>query len=92
MKGFVGLVGLLRSAASTPCLAALSYSLCGSASECSGLSATSLGHFISETTSKHGHSSHSSPGFCSAHWATRKGSAALIQDMGQNFCLEALSF
>lgn len=78
----MGLVGLLWSAASTASLTALSCSLCGSARE------HSLGHFISETTSKHGHSSHSSPGSCSAHWDARKASEALILENGQYFCLE----
>ncbi len=89
MKGFVGLLGLLWSVASTACLTALSCSLCGSPAKRSGLSATRLGHFISETTSKHGHSSHSSPGSCSAHWAARKGSVALLQDRHQYLCLDA---
>lgn len=78
----MGLVGLLWSAASPVCLTALSRSLCGSARE------HSLGHFILETTSKHGHSSHSSPGSCSAHWDARKAREALILDMGQYFCVD----
>lgn len=89
MKGFVGLLGLLWSAASTACLTALSCSLCGSPAKRSGLSATRSGHFISETTSKHGHSSHSSSGSCSAHWAARNGSVALLQDRDQYPCLDA---
>lgn len=89
MKGFVGLLGLLWSVASTACLTALSCSLCGSPAKRSGLSATRLGHFISETTSKHGHSSHSSLGSCSAHWAARKSSVALLQDRHQYLCLDA---